>query len=389
MLHSFAVRLSIGCQFRIARCDLMNVISEPVADGATLRRLCRQMEGASHIALDTEFTRIRTYYPCLELIQFATHDLIFCVDASCDLDLSILSSIMQSANSTFVFYAGDQDLEVLELNDLIPRQICDAQIAAQICGATKLSYQRLVKQYLDVSLPKDLTTSNWSRRPISAQQIRYALDDVRYVLPLFYRLQEKLAKLGRLSWLEEENARLLELPRGDQSIAQSWKNFGGGAGFSVAEQHIVKELLTWREQRAKSINWPRQWVLSNQQIRDLVTRQPASRDQVAKLIGIKRRPAPAWVSKLHRIINSTPRNNLTPVWSLPPRLNDSDKALVKRILTCVYRIAEQHNIPGSLLCTRQEASDTVRGKMSARMLQGWRQDIVGAALQPLLKQIQR
>ena len=367
----------------------MKVLSEPITESGALVDLCLEIEGKSHIALDTEFTRIRTYWPRFELLQIATDDVLFCIDASCTLTWSPLRRVLNAPATTVVIHAAVQDLEVLQQFELVPKRIVDSQIAAQICGAENLSYQDLVKQYMDVSLPKDLTRSNWSKRPFSAQQIRYALDDVRYVLPLYRQLEIELGQLQRLDWLEEDCRRLHEVLRDSCTSEYAWKSFRGGANLSPQDQHIAKKLLIWREQRAQKIDWPRQWVLSDQQITKLAQVKPASIEQTARHLGLRKTKNPFWLSGVQSILNSHSSKTSAAVWQSSHRLTQKEKDLTNRILDRVKQTARQYGVAESLLCTRQEAIDSVRGKRNSRIFRGWRKKIVGVSIELLLNEHQQ
>ncbi len=361
----------------------MKELRQPLTESTALAKVCEELKTATWLVLDTEFTRYRTYQPQLELLQVASENVIFCIDAPCITDWSALRRVLQGPSTTAVFHAADQDLEVLQIYDLLPRKILDSQIAAQFCGETKLSYQHLVDQYLGVSLPKDLTRSKWNRRPFSEAQIRYALDDVRFVLPLFWHFHSILQQKNRLSWLEEECERLLDLPRGDALVEESWKSFHRGADFSGKDQQIARNLLIWREQRARKINWPRQWVLSDDLIADLINIRPVKVHQTAMRIGIKNAHIPKWVSDIHSILKSRPATATAPLWHSWHSLRPNERQRAKRLLHALDAAALDHDITRSLLCTKQEAAEFISGKQSARMLAGWRQSIAGPVIESL------
>lgn len=366
----------------------MKVLSEPVTEVNVLRSLCLEIEDAPHIALDTEFTRYRTYRPKFELLQIATDTILFCVDASCALDWSPLRRVLNAPAATAVIHSAVQDIEVLQQFELVPRRIVDSQVAAQICGATKISYQDLVKQHMNVSLPKDLTRSKWSRRPFSSQQIRYALDDVRYLLPLFRKLESELERLQRLAWFEEECSRLHKVASISSAADSAWKSFCAGSTLSPRDQLIAKNLLIWRETRAKMIDWPRQWVLSDQKIVNLARLKPATIDETARHIGLKRRPIPHWLSGVQSILRSRPNQVPDVIWQSSRPLTKTEKKLTNQILDRVRQTARQHGVAESLLCTREEAVNSARGSRNSRMFSGWRREILGDLVDSLLNELQ-
>lgn len=366
----------------------MNELREPVTEPDALRDLCLEIEGKPTIALDTEFTRYRTYRAQLELLQIATDEILFCIDASCAMNWSYLRRVFDAPGTTVVIHSAVQDLEVLQQLQLDPKRVVDSQIAAQICGAQKLSYQNLVKQHLDVSLPKDLTRSDWSKRPLSSQQIRYALDDVRYVLPLYRKLLIELGRLQRLDWFEEDCRRSHQFSKDSCAVENAWKTFRAGAHLSANDQQIAKKLLIWREKRAQKIDRPRQWVLTDQQISDLVQTKPRSKEQTARQIGLRTTPIPHWISGVQSILQTRSSKVSSVIWKSSHRLTQEEKNLTKEILDQIKRTARQYGVAESLLCTRQEALDSVRGKRNSRIFCGWRKEIVGRSVDLILNEYQ-
>ena len=119
-----------------------------------------------------------------------------------------------------------------------------------------------------------MTRSNWTKRPLSGKQIQYALDDVRYLIPVKQHLSLKLNLLSRDSWLEEECERLLMSYRRGLADFDIYRSFHRAAELSVADQHRVRDLLLWRENRARKLDLPKQWVLSDENILKLIRLQP-------------------------------------------------------------------------------------------------------------------
>ncbi len=366
----------------------VNNLNQPLTDNDKLAKICERIESAQYLALDTEFTRYRTYRSQLELLQVASDEIVFCIDATCISDWTPLRQLLQAPSTTVVIHAADQDLDVLEWDDLVPREIVDTQIAALLCGESKLSYQNVVEQYLGVCLPKELTRSKWNKRPFTDGQIRYALDDVRYLLPLYRTFRPTLEQLNRSAWLKEESQKLLECPRGDDLVDEVWKNFYRGAIFSSTDQHIAKLILIWREKRAKRLNWPRQWILTDKQIADLVTDKPHTIEQTAKRIGMKSAKTPAWVSRIHTLLYTRPENSKSPIWNSWHSLQKIEKKRAVKLLNGLHEAAAAHNIPEHLLCSKQEVVDFICGSSDTRMLSGWRWPIARPVIESLNCEIQ-
>lgn len=359
-----------------------------IETAGTLQECCTQLERQSLIAVDTEFTRIKTYFSALELIQIAAEGIEFCVDAAQCKDLSALQHLVQVPARTIVFHSASQDLDVLKQVNLIPARVFDTQIAAVLCGYERISYQAMVEQALGVSLAKELTRSKWNKRPFSQQQLEYAMDDVRYLIPLYNVLMEMLAQKNRLEWIEEECDRLLEQQYVELDQSDVWKHFHVAGKLPIHKQHIAKKLLIWRDQQARQRNLPLQWVLSNQQVMEIATVYPRSRRQLLEILGLDSSTKKArWVTKLLEIIASQDRHSSEAVWK-PGRLpTKSEKKLASQILSELGVVASEQNIPVDLLCTRKEAIQLARRRQikNVRLMSGWRKELTAERVRKLIE----
>src|SRR5262249_50214395 len=144
-----------------------------VADADALHALCESLREAPFVALDTEFLRVRTYYPELCLIQVASAQGIACVDPLAGFPLDPLLAVLHDPAVTKVMHAGRQDLELFYLIDQrLPGPLFDTQIAAALLGFDdQIGYARLVEQLLGVTLDKAHTRTDWAERPLSVQQL--------------------------------------------------------------------------------------------------------------------------------------------------------------------------------------------------------------------------
>ncbi|SVD14801.1 uncharacterized protein METZ01_LOCUS367655, partial [marine metagenome] len=168
-------------------------------------------ESAPWLGVDTEFERVRTFFPRLCLLQMATPDQAVCIDPLADLDWDGIRELITQSQPTKIFHAARQDLEVLHHDlSVLPANVFDTQMAGALCGyGEQVGYAPLVKEICDVSLPKAFTRTPWCRRPLSSEEIQYALDDVHYLGILYETLHAALRQQGRLSWLTDDCAALV------------------------------------------------------------------------------------------------------------------------------------------------------------------------------------
>jgi ribonuclease D len=170
----------------------------PIADAAALAARLSAFAGSGAVGVDTEFLRERTYYAQLCLVQLCADAECLCIDTLALPELSPLQALMSNAGIVKVLHAARQDLEVLWPAAGPVRNVYDTQVAAALTGlAPQVGYAELVSRLLQVQLQKAHTRTDWSRRPLSAEQLDYALDDVRYLLPLRAALDQRLRELGR------------------------------------------------------------------------------------------------------------------------------------------------------------------------------------------------
>ena len=182
------------------------MIRDLIASDTALADLCRALQASNWIALDTEFLRERTYYARLCLIQVGTPDLVACIDPLALERLAPLHALLADARLRKVLHAARQDLEVFHDLDagggrhVIPAPVFDTQIAAAYLGYDdQIGYAALVTALTGVTLDKSHTRTDWSLRPLSTAQLQYAEDDVRYLVPVYELLRDRLAAAGRLA----------------------------------------------------------------------------------------------------------------------------------------------------------------------------------------------
>jgi ribonuclease D len=211
-----------------------------VASRSDLDDLCEQLAGSPWLAVDTEFHREKTYYPELCLVQVANDDIIACVDPLAVDDLSPLMDLFYSPNTTLVFHAARQDLELFFLlRNALPPNIFDTQLAATVLGyGDQIGYGNLVKQCLNVDLDKAHARTDWRQRPLSPAQIEYAADDVRYLRELYHQLHDKLITTKRLAWLDDDFATLSSVNTYQEDPNSSWLRIKG-AGKLKGQQLAV------------------------------------------------------------------------------------------------------------------------------------------------------
>jgi ribonuclease D len=359
-----------------------------IADDESLRAFCESVRETPFLALDTEFMRVRTYYPELCLIQVASADGIACIDPLAKLRFDPLLDVLHDPAITKVMHAGRQDLELFYLLDgRLPGPLFDTQIAAALLGFDdQIGYGRLVEQLLGVTLDKAHTRTDWAERPLSAQQLAYAAEDVEHLVTLYETLRSRLAARGRLGWLEEDARALLDASLYSVQPEEMWQRVKGQAGLRTPAQHNALALLAaWREREAMSRNRPRQWILKDAQLVALARTLPASRARLAVVPDLPRFVVERYASTLLELISAARERG---GGDRPPR-DATDPEHVNRLAALVRERAAEHELSPALLAPRRELTQLLRGERDLAVMRGWRAELIGRDLLALVEDLAR
>jgi ribonuclease D len=352
-----------------------------VATAPALAALATRLAALARIGLDTEFLRERTYRAQLCLVQVATPDEALCIDPLALADLAPFAQVLAADGVLKVMHASRQDLEVLLPVAGLPRPVFDTQIAASLTGLpAQVGYAEAVRRFLGPTLDKSHTRTDWSRRPLSAEQLEYALDDVRYLLPLAARLQEELERLGRLEWLHEELATLADLRALTVAPEDAWLRLRGLRALDPARERLARALAAWRERLALEHNRPRGWILDDAVLRDIVLQVPRTASALAEIPQmppglVKRRAA-----ELLGCIDSAQVPQPPPPLPGRQRPDPLRTALTRKLSSISQATARELNLVPEVLATRRDLEQLADGRRDGALLRGWRRAVLGERL---------
>jgi ribonuclease D len=352
-----------------------------IASPAALDDLAAHLGAAPAIALDTEFLRERTYRAELCLVQTATEQRADCIDPLALTGLAPLTAPLAAASPVKVMHASRQDLEVLFPVAGLVRPVFDTQIAAALAGMpAQVGYGELVRRELGIELAKSQTRADWTRRPLSAEQLEYALDDVRYLLPLKTRLEERLETLGRLPWLAEELAALADAQAFTTDPEQAWQRIKGLRGLDPGRERLARTLAAWRERRAIERNRPRGWILDDVALREIVVRVPRGVEALSQVPELQPGTLKHSGAEIMALIEAAGVPDPAPPLNLRSRPDPALTALVKKLSGVHQTVAKELELSPEILSTRRDLERLAEGRQDVGVLKGWRRGVIGERL---------
>ena len=354
-----------------------------------LQTLCEQLKDSEWLALDTEFIREKTYYPRLCLIQVCNGEVAACIDPLKLSDLGPLLEILYDGSILKVLHAARQDLEIF-LHDYrrLPMPIFDTQPAAALLGhGDQIGYANLVKQLLQVDLPKDQTRTDWSKRPLDEQQRRYALDDVVHLGELYLHMRGHLFDRERLQWLAADFATLVDPHTYFPAPESMWKRTKGKQNLRGRQLAVLQKLAAWREQQARDRDLPRKWILKDDVLIELSRRMPRDTAGLSKIRGLEPGQIRREGETLIKLIGTgaeLPREQWPVDPGRPKPLSAQQEAMVDLLSAGLRLIAEQHQLSPMAVAPRKELEKFVRGEPDCVLREGWRQSLAGEQLGGLM-----
>ncbi len=347
-----------------------------------LAALCSRLRGQPWLALDTEFLREKTYYPKLCLLQVASADEVAIVDPLALTDLGALFEVFADPACTKVLHAANQDLEVLyQAGAPALSPLFDTQLAAALLGhGEQVGYAALVKAVLGAELHKAHTRADWSRRPLGADELSYAADDVRYLGPLYEELRAQLETAGRRDWIGEEAGTLLDPRTYQPDPANYWRRLRGLHRLAPGAQRIAAHLAAWRENAAVRANRPRKWILADEVLFDIAQRAPRQLEDFNRLRDMPERTLAQHGETWLQCVQQGLAEPATPLVAPPQKLSPAQAPLADLLMSALRQLAQAQHISPALLATRDEIDRLVLGERDLPLLSGWRAELAGRSL---------
>lgn len=355
-----------------------------IDDDRGLEECCTHLSSCSAFGFDTEFIGENTFHPRLCLVQIATADRLYVVDPFSVSSLAPFWSIVADSTRVAVVHAGREEVRMCQLGcGQPPGKLFDLQIAAGVVGlGYPLGHGPLVYQLLGAQISKAETLTDWARRPLTDQQMKYAFDDVRYLLPLWRQLENRLAKTKRDEWAKEEFAALNRRALLENPAVERWRKLRGLGSLDRKRLAVARELFAWREDNAERQNRPARTVLRDDLVVEVARRLPMRERDLAVLRGMPRHEHAGILEAVARAV-ALPEEH----WpELPDRDNDPPQvAMVTSFLMAVLGdLCVRSSISQSLAATTNDVKLLVRARYHRNqelptesvLTQGWRSQAI-------------
>ena len=356
---------------------------------AELAEFCAHAKHFPFVTVDTEFLRERTYYAQLCLVQLAVpgeddeEDAVL-VDALADgLVLDPLYALFRDPNVVKVFHAARQDLEIFfHASGEIPDPVFDTQVAAMVCGfGEQVGYETLARRIAGGKIDKSSRFTDWSRRPLSPKQQRYALDDVTHLRDIYVALSEQLSSTGRASWVEQEMA-VLKAPETYHVVPrQAWQRVKTRSN-SRRFLAIVRELAELRETLAQSRDVPRARIFKDDAMLEIAANRPTSMEALngLRLMQKEARKAELREAILQAVARAVALpDDALPVVEIVPDRKSGNEAVIELLRVLLKARAEAAGVAQRLIANAADL-DTLAAedKPDVAATTGWRHELFGA-----------
>lgn len=358
-----------------------------ICDSSELLAYCEKAASAKVVAVDTEFIREKTYFPKLCLIQVNAGGQIAAIDPLAIEDLSPLAKIFTDPEVTKVFHACGQDLEVIYDHmgiDCAP--VFDTQVAAAFLGLRQqLSYGSLVETYCDVHLPKAESLTDWSRRPLDQEQLKYAEDDVRFLPGIYDKMMEELTRADRLAWVLPEMDEVADPAHFHRDSREAYLRLKKAGSLTRKQTAIAREVCAWREDLAASRDIPRKWICPDEVVVEICRRAPGSVERLRRIRGtqgLSEADAAGVVAAVKAGV-ACPADQL-------PRAQKHARASVETDGVCdlMYAmlrvVSEKSGVAPQLIATKDDLLEFISSREKSRLSRGWRWELAGKSLSALL-----
>jgi ribonuclease D len=371
---------------------------ELIQTSEALSQYCQNVSQSKVLCVDTEFMRVRTYYPQLALIQVYDGQYLGLIDPTKISDLSPLSELLIAPNIVKVMHACSEDLEaILTRMQVMPTPVFDTQVGASLAGmGLSLGYSRLIANELGVEVDKSESRTDWLARPLSPKQCTYAANDVFYLWQVYPKIADALHGQGRYDWILQETSWLAKKKQNLLPAQYSYLGVKNNWKFSGAKLTLLRDLFHWRINTARNNDVALNFVLRESELTQLVYSQPKSPQELLEVRGIPKPAIRRHGDNLLKVINTSLGDRSDPPKPIQ-RLMDfpNYKSVNKGINELCQEIAEQKDIPISILASKKainqllkwlwfDEDETTLSGLKPDLFCAWRYHLVHTGIEKIL-----
>jgi len=345
------------------------------------------------VALDTEFERVSTFYPIPGLVQLGGDGDYWLVDPQVAEASAGFREMLADEQRPKLLYAMSEDLELFRhwLN-VAPAGVLDLQIGAALAGGGfSVGYARLVESLFGEALDKSVTRSDWVSRPLTPEQQRYAIDDIRFLEPLSDWVFAKLTVRNLEHALADESRRFADEAANQEAPDQHYLKLRGGWTLTPEQQAVLQRLVSWREHECQRVDRPRNRVLNDALLIAIAERCPGSLGALNDIQGVPGGIVKRYGEHLLELVRAGTEADASSLELIPRPLTRDQQALYKKVKRCFNKMSEQHDIPIEILAPRKRIEKILKdGTLAGQLFfEGWREAIlapVAPEIEELLKQ---
>lgn len=335
-----------------------------IREQSQLDDYCQKASQAPVLALDTEFVRTRTLYSKLGLIQVFYGDQVALIDPLCELDLEPFWQLLTNTDIVKVLHSCHEDLEVFKkYANRLPVPLFDSQIAGQFLFQGKvLGFGAMVAQEIGVELDKGEARTNWLKRPLTDKQLTYAVNDVKYLLPVYHSLNEKLAEKGLQEYNLAEAAFKVAQKRKDKTMDNLFLDFGTAWQLKSRELAILHELAKWRWQLASKKDLALGFVAKDATLVAIAQRRPSELASMQNIPGVNPQEIKRYGKAMLECVLRAKELDIDQCPTKVPRVTDFKeyKQSYKALRQAVTLKAKEYQVPIEVLATKKQLNQWIK-----------------------------
>lgn len=354
-----------------------------ITNSTDVADFCARASKSDFVTVDTEFVREKTYWPILCLVQIATREEAVAIDPLADgIDLDPVYDLMKNTSVLKVFHSASQDMQIIyTASDSMVEPVFDTQIAAMVSGyGDQPAYATLVQRITGETIDKRSQMTDWSRRPLTDNQVEYAIGDVTHLITIYDKLVEELDEADRTPWAQEEMGHLRDEALYDMDPRELWRKVRLRRPTRRALA-VLREITEWREISAQRRNIPKGWVCRDEALAEIALNTPKNPTALERVRGINERFAhgrdgQALLEAVKVGLELPDDECPGPEKGRPPlRGHETLVALLQALLKLR---SDENGVAAQLIANRKELDRiATEDEPDVRTLSGWRREIYG------------